>query len=125
MTFPWIPSRYTDKEGVCSMCSRPIPVGQARMYNMATKESAHNECHGAKEMRDHGNPVAPPEDRSAAIERMHAEKMREFTHIGNSVAAGLGDVREGLDRLKASLVETNMILSVFTEYFVKRKEGDK
>jgi hypothetical protein len=125
VTFPWIPSRYTDKEGVCGFCKRPIPVGQARMYNMSTKESAHIECQGAKEMGDHGAPVAPVEDRSAAIERMHAEKMREFTHIGNAVAAGLGDVREGLDRLKASLVETNMILSVFTEYFVKMKEANK
>ena len=114
MSFPWIPSRYTDKEGVCSMCSRPIPVGQARMYNMATKESAHNECHGAKEMRDHGNPVAPPEDRSAAIERMHKENYDAAMAIGEAVRS-----------LKASLIETNMILSVFTEYFVKMKEAGK
>ena len=116
MSFPWMDSRWTDKQVPCSLCGQAIGVGEARKYNHQTKVSAHVACVGALQMHDKYTPPAapvPPVDVVAErIERMHRENRED--------SAG---IREAIERLKASLVETNMILSVAAEYIVKSQEA--
>lgn len=119
VTFPWMQSKYTDKALVCAICGQWISVGEPRRYNQQSKVSAHDACVGAHEMRDHMSheapaPAPPPqaspelESREAAIERMHKDKMDAFAAISDEIR-----------RLKASVVEQNMFLSVFVEAYLK------
>ena len=123
MTFPWMQSRYTDKAVVCAICGQWISQGEPRKYHVQSKVSAHDACTGAQTMGDHVSgdpsrsfpiPKESPEreSREAAIERMHGENVDAARAIAEAIRG-----------LKASMVETNMLISGFVEAYAKREAG--
>jgi len=98
--YPWMKSRFQDRDERCSICGRVIPANTPRLYNHKTGECAHEECRGIAEMRDVGTftpanaeyaqglhaRISPPQETvEDRIERMRGEKMRLLERIAKAL----------------------------------------
>ena len=94
LKYPWF-AYSGGKAVVCARCQQWIGTEEPRAWSAKDKSCMHLECHGAHEMGDNGSPREAPaaqpsperESREAAIERMHAEKMKLLERIAAALEA--------------------------------------